>query len=317
LRPGHKQLKFLESEIVEDRENLSIFHVIPAPMEFSVSYGGGTASGPQAILEASDQLEAWDDSQGLDLVSQSGIHTTLPVDCKGDPETVLKRIENSVTRALSFNAIPVLLGGEHTVTLGALRALKNHLAAPSGTTHASYSSHPYHLDALEPQPFGIIQIDAHADLRDSYEGSRLSHACVMRRAVDELGIPLFQLGVRAISSEEVSFRREQKIPFIDARELYLKGLPENLLPAEFPEKIYITLDVDGLDPSVIRATGTPVPGGIGWHDTLTLLEKSITGREVIGFDIVELAPVKGDHASDFAAAQLTYSVMGMIQRLKR
>lgn len=289
-------------------------------MELSVSYGGGTASGPQAILEASDQLEAWDDSQGLALVTHYGIHTTLPVDCTGDPETVLNKIESAVTRALSFNAIPVLLGGEHTVTLGALRALKKKLSEPCGSTiHTSLSTHtsPFGPDDINSQPFGIIQIDAHADLRDSYEGSRLSHACVMRRAVDELGIPLFQLGVRAISSEEVSFRKAQKILFIDARELHLKGLPENLLPAEFPEKIYITLDVDGLDPSVIRATGTPVPGGIGWYDTLTLLEKSIRGRKVVGFDIVELAPAKGDHASDFAAAQLTYSVMGMVQRLKQ
>lgn len=309
-------MKFLESEITEDREAYSRFHVIPAPMESSVSYGEGTAVGPKAIIDASDQLEAWDQLQPQDQCIHGdcgcmdplsfGIHTTEPVDCKGDPEAVLKRIEDKVTRVLSFkiikpddiavNAVPVLLGGEHTVTLGALRALKRHFAGQS-------------------KPFGIIQIDAHADLRNSYQGSHLSHACVMRRAVDDLGIPLFQLGVRAISHEEVKFRKEQGINFIDARQLYLRGIPDNFIPDGFPEKIYITLDVDGLDPSVIRATGTPVPGGIGWHDTLTLLEKSIAGREVVGFDVVELAPIKGDHASDFAAAQLTYSVMGMVQRL--
>ncbi|MBF0203301.1 MAG: agmatinase [Desulfamplus sp.] len=308
---------FLASEIIENREEFSLFHVIPAPMESSVSYGNGTAAGPQAILNASDQLEGevWDyllpleqtDDKGSTKLTGSaplelGIHTTAPVNCHGCPEMILDRIESAVTRALSFNAIPVLLGGEHTVTLGALRALKKALVKQTGIMH---------------KPFGIIQIDAHADLRNSYEGTQLSHACVMRRAVDELGIALFQLGVRAICKEEALFRREENIPFIDARELYLKGVPDTLLPEGFPEKIYITIDVDGLDPSVIRATGTPVPGGIGWHDTLTLLGKSITGREVIGFDVVELAPVDKDYASDFAAAQLTYSVMGMIQRLSR
>lgn len=311
-------MKFLESEITEDREGYSRFHVIPAPMESSVSYGEGTSAGPKAIIDASDQLEAWDQLQPQDQCDHGdcmaplnfGIHTTEPVDCKGDPEVVLKRIEDKVTRVLSFkvikpdniavNAVPVLLGGEHTVTLGALRALRKHLAEQSG---------------IMDKPFGIIQIDAHADLRNSYQGSHLSHACVMRRAVDDLGIPLFQLGVRAVSHEEVMFRKEHSIHFIDARQLYLRGIPDNFIPDGFPEKIYITLDVDGLDPSVIRATGTPVPGGIGWHDTLTLLEKSIAGREVVGFDVVELAPIRGDHASDFAAAQLTYSVMGMVQRL--
>lgn len=314
-------MKFLESEIVQgkEREDNCRFHVIPAPMESSVSYGGGTAAGPKAILEASDQLEAWDNSQSVAVIRESGIYTTPAIDCKSDPETILGQIEDAVTRALLLNAIPVVLGGEHTVTLGALRALKKHLIQPSC---ANQTESPHNQAA----PFGIIQIDAHADLRDTYQGSRLSHACVMRRAVDDLCIPLFQIGVRAISREEVIFRQKNNICFIDAQELYFKGLSapspcftgrfatlsDEIVPADFPQKIYITLDVDGLDPSVIRATGTPVPGGLGWYDTMMILEKIISRREVIGFDVVELAPIKGDHASDFAAAQLAYSVMGMV-----
>lgn len=350
-------MKFLESSIFKDREKEenSLFHVIPAPMELSVSYGSGTAGGPQAIIEASDQLEVWDNFQAsrdiesyleqYDSVLRSGIYTAPPVDCKGEPETVLGRIEEVVARALSFNqvasenqaasentalnAIPVLLGGEHTVTLGALRAFKKYFIKSStnydskdSTTNldsASYSSNQSSALGNIRAPFGIIQIDAHADLRDSYQGSGLSHACVMRRAVDDLNIPLFQIGVRAISYEEVVFRREKNIPFIDAKQIYLHGVKalcdsDKLLPVDFPKKIYITLDVDGLDPSVIRATGTPVPGGLGWYDTLTLLEKIISKRDVVGFDLVELAPVEGDHASDFAAAQLIYSVMGMVKK---
>lgn len=343
-------MKFLESELFKDRDTEadSLFHVIPAPMESSVSYGSGTARGPKAILEASDQLEVWDNFQAsreaesylecYDSVLRSGIYTALPVDCKGEAETVIGRIEEAVARALSFNhinsekrvisdnkvasentsvnTIPVLLGGEHTVTLGALRALKKYFIKSSANCDCKDSNHN------KIAPFGIVQIDAHADLRESYQGSRLSHACVMRRAVDDLNIPLFQIGVRALSYEEVVFRREKNISFIDAKDIYLKGVKavcdsDNLLPVDFPKKIYITLDVDGLDPSVIRATGTPVPGGLGWYDTLTLLEKIISERDVVGFDLVELAPVEGDRASDFAAAQLIYSIMGMVKKYSR
>lgn len=280
---------FLAEEEPETRPEKSLFHVIPVPLETSVSYGGGTAGGPSAILEASQQLEAWD---GESFPLDRGIHTTAAVDCTGTAEEILGRIEKQVSQSLEFKALPIVLGGEHTVTLGALRALK----------------------ARENQVFGIIQFDAHADLRDTYQGDRFSHACVMRRAMDDLGLPLFQIGIRALCREEHDLRRERKIPFLDPGAVSRGEIPDPLLPPGFPENIYITFDVDGLDPSVIRATGTPVPGGIGWYDALMLLERVVSGRKVIGFDVVELAPVSGDHASDFAAARLVYAIMGLIRR---
>lgn len=280
---------FIDAELTIRDPGSSSFHVIPAPMETSVSYAGGAARGPGAILRASSQLEAWD---GRSTPLENGIHTTAPVDCTGTTEAVLERIETAVSKAIGHGALPVVLGGEHTVTLGALRALKEHL----------------------DHPFGIVQLDAHADLRNAYEGNPLSHACVMGRAVRDLGLPLLQLGVRALCREEVDFRKQQDISHWDARQIHENGIPEPLFPPNFPMDIYITLDVDGLDPSVIRATGTPVPGGLSWYDTLSLLEKCIQGRTVAGFDVVELAPVDGDHASEFAAAQLVYHTMGMIQR---
>ncbi|MFH1156077.1 MAG: agmatinase [Pseudomonadota bacterium] len=283
---------FLASELLDRRPEVSRFHIVPVPMETSVSYGSGTSRGPGAILTASQQLEAWD---GHSTPLSMGIHTQEAVDCSGGVQVVLDRIGASVNRALSFSAVPVLLGGEHTITLGALRALK------SGNS----------------KPFAVLQLDAHADLRNVYQGSRYSHACVMRRAVDDLGLSLFQIGVRALSKEEADLRGQRSIGFLDARNLHLNGIPVTLVPQGFPDDIYITLDVDGLDPSVIRATGTPVPGGVGWHDALTILERFISGRTVLGFDVVELAPAPGDHGSDFAAAQLVYSVMGIIQRLGR
>ncbi|MDO5674578.1 MAG: agmatinase [bacterium] len=277
-----------------DTKNLSEpearFHVLPVPLESSVSYGAGTAQGPAAILAASQQLEVWD---GFSCPLEEGIHTLPAVDCSGRVEEVLPRIEEAVHRVLGAGRLPVLLGGEHTVTLGALRALAAHLQ----------------------EPLGLVQIDAHADLRESYEGSIYSHACVMRRALDDLDIHIFQFGVRALSLAEVELRqKEPRISFLDAARFAYQGWPDQLLPPDFPEKVYITFDVDGLDPSIIRSTGTPVPGGPGWYDCLQLVERAISGRRVLGFDVVELAPQAADHASSFAAAQLVYSLMGLVQR---
>lgn len=282
---------FIESEVLNRQADQSLFHVIPVPLEASVSYGSGTANGPRAILEASRQLEAWD---GESIPLEPGIHTTAPVDCKGEIKQVLSRIETRVEKSISMGSIPVLLGGEHTVTLGALRA----------------------LTAKIKQPIGIVQFDAHADLRDEYQGERFSHACVMKRALDELNLPLFQIGVRALSHEEHELRLSLGVGYLDARMLYQNKIPDRVLPSDFPDIIYLSFDVDGLDPSVIRATGTPVPGGLGWHDALLLVEKCLRQRSLAGFDVVELAPVPNDHGSDFAAAQLVYSIMGIIQRHK-
>jgi agmatinase len=148
---------------------------------------------------------------------------------------------------------------------------------------------------------GVVQLDAHADLRDSYRGDPLSHACVMRRIV-EAGIPLYQLGVRAICAEEAAARERHGVGFVDADVLVPRGISQIRLPSGFPEQVYVTLDVDGLDPSVIPATGTPVPGGPGWYQTLSLLESVARQRRLIGFDLMELAPIAGLHCYDFAAA---------------
>lgn len=281
--------RFLASELEESTPESCLFQVVPVPYEATVSYGGGTANGPAAILEASDQLEVWD---GLSDPSELGIYTHPTVDCSGSPEAVVDRIE-AATEAAAQYGMPVLLGGEHTVTLGALRAL-----------HKRHGR------------FGIVQFDAHADLRNTYEGSPYSHASVMHRALD-LGLPVFGIGVRAMCKDEVAVRTAHGLSHLDARDLATNGIPQTLLPEDFPDTIYVTFDVDGLDPSVIRATGTPVPGGVLWWQAITLLEKAISGRRVIGMDVVELAPQPGDHASDFAAAQLTYHMMGIVQRLAK
>jgi agmatinase len=280
---------FLESELAAQDELDALFQVIPVPLEQTVSYGDGTARGPGAILHASQQLETWD---GLSEPITAGIDTAPFIDCSGDILAVLKRIEETVQAVVERKGLPVVLGGEHTVSLAPIRVLAKKY----------------------PQPIGIVQLDAHADLRESYEGTPYSHACVMRRAMEECGCQLFQFGVRALCKEEVDYRIKRGVNHLDGRAISGTNLADFVLPVDFPENIYLTLDVDGLDPSVIGATGTPVPGGPGWYQTLTFLERAVAGRNILGFDLVELAPREGDHGSDFAAAQLIYSVMGIITR---
>ncbi|BBD09206.1 agmatinase [Desulfovibrio ferrophilus] len=281
------RLIFMEDEIGNMPATESLFHVIPVPWEASVSYGGGTAQGPEEILKASDQLEVWD---GQSIPAEKGIHTLAALDCSGDPEEVLTRIEQATATSLKAGAVPVLLGGEHTVTLGALRAV-----------------------AATGKKVGVIQFDAHADLRDTYEGSPYSHACVMHRALD-IELPLFQIGIRSLSPAEVKLRQELTIPGIDGPDLPLSPPKSPLLPEDFPEAVYVTFDVDGLDPSLMPATGTPEPGGLFWHQAMWLLDAIATERTIIGFDVVELAPIPDMHAPQFICARLAYNLMGMIAR---
>ncbi len=280
---------FLASEFTPADPESARFHVIPAGLERTVSYGGGTAGAPEAILAASQQLEAFD---GVSCPGELGIHTTAPIDATGSTEAVLDEIEHHIHQALTTGSVPALLGGEHTVTLGALRALTGH-----------------------HEPVGIVQFDAHADLRPSYQGSPLSHACVMHHAFS-LGFPLMQIGVRSLSPEEVTLRKKNPgaIRHADARQFHCNGIDACQLPKDFPRKIYITFDVDGLDPSLMPATGTPEPGGLFWHEAMDAIECVLKGRQLIGFDVVELAPTPGLHHPDLTAARLVYNLMGYATR---
>jgi agmatinase len=278
---------FLESEYPPSQPETADFHVIPVPYEASVSYGTGTANGPEAILEASQQLEAF---IGTSCPGDAGIYTTPPVNCDGTPQEVIERIRGTVQFSLENGSIPIVLGGEHTVTLGAIEAM-----------HKYYDS------------FGVIQFDAHADLRYTYQDSQFSHACVMRRIL-ERDIPVFQVGVRALSLPEHELRELNHIPHLDAREFTQTGIPGVLLPEDFPETLYITFDVDAFDPSIMPATGTPEPGGLHWYQALELLENVSKGKKIAGFDVVELSPVTGLHACDYTTAKLVYEMMAFISR---
>jgi agmatinase len=274
---------FLDSELTEaERGADARFRVIPVPLERTVSYGSGTARGPEAIIAASNELERI--CIGQEPCSM-GIVTETPLDCQGSLPEVMERLAQRTEAAVRAGQVPVTLGGEHSLTYGAVMGVAR---------------------ALD-RPVGIVQIDAHADLRIAYEGEPHSHASVMHLLAEE-GIRLAQFGVRALCREEQDSRARNGVVYRDAEELVTERIHQITLPEDFPELIYVSFDVDGLDPSQMPATGTPVPGGLDYYQALHLVESALKGRTCVGFDVVELAP-DGNAAWDFTAAQIVYRLM--------
>ena len=291
---------FLASEYPDTPAHAAAFHIIPVPYEQTVSYGGGTEAGPEAIICASGQLERLlhDGSEPGSL----GMHTLPPINCHAYScaSGLFTHVAELIERAWDLSAVPLLLGGEHAITNGSIIALRRRFG---------------------PDAVGILQFDAHMDLRDTYQGTVHSHACVMKRAVDEK-IHLFQVGVRNYSEEEILVRQKHDISFCDARDIHRmrlsgNGFVEVSLPDDFPEQLFISFDVDGFDASVMPATGTPDPGGFMWWEAVDLLERLTEGRRIIGADIVELAPKEGLHHCDYTAAKLAYFLMGLTARRNR
>jgi agmatinase len=263
----------------------SKFVVVPIPYDLTSTYQPGSRRGPSAILDASRNLELYDEELCRETYL-AGIHTLPPVetDARG-PERMIETVCERISYLLSFDKTPVILGGEHSISIGAVRAMKEKYPAIS-----------------------VFQLDAHADMRDTYQGSPYSHASVGRR-ISEL-CPLVQAGVRSISKEEVVFLSESDVKtfpmgFINENADWVKRACENL-----SGDIYVTVDLDVLDPSVMPATGTPEPGGIYWNDLLRLIREVSEKCKIRGSDIVELTPIPGMVAPDFLAAKLAYRIMG-------
>lgn len=274
---------FLDSELTEaERADTARFHVIPVPLERTVSYGSGTKDGPAAIIDASNELERL--CKGIEPCAD-GIFTQSTVDCDGPLPEVMERIAARTEAAVKAGHVPVTLGGEHSLSYGAVTGVMRALG----------------------QPVGIVQIDAHADLRIAYQGEKHSHASVMHLLAED-GVRLAQFGVRALCPQEAESRQQNNVVFIDAEELVTRNIFSVDLPDDFPELVYVSFDVDGLDPSQMPATGTPVPGGLSYYQALHIVESALKGRRCVGLDVVELAP-NGDEAWDFTAAQITYRLM--------
>ena len=260
--------------------------VLPIGFEATTSYGTGTRGGPDAIIAASRQVEAWDNDLEVDL-SEAPIHTADPVAPDLSlPGAMTDRIRRAASRFVGDGKWVLGLGGEHSVTLGLVRA--------AAEKHGRLS---------------ILQIDAHADLRDKYEGTPHSHACVMRRCVED-GHRTVHVGIRNACREEVEFARKKKLPIFWGHDCAagVAWIPAAIKALAGP--VYLTVDVDGLDPGVIRTTGTPEPGGLGWWTTMRLLEALFRSRKVVGADVVELSAA-GDPASEFAAARLAAKIAAL------
>jgi agmatinase len=269
--------------------------ILPVPYEATTTYAKGTERGPAAILAASTQVEFFDEIE-RDEPCLRGIHTLPPLDVSGAPDEVIGRIRDTAERLARAGKFVLALGGEHTISVGAVRGVARALG-----------------------PLTVVQVDAHADLRDEYEGSRLNHACVMRRLAEDF--PIVQVGIRAFSAEEDDFIRGGGTTAITAREIAAsRGLGADTaedapwirraLKAIGTDRIYLTVDLDGLDPSVVPAVGTPDPGGLTWFETLALIRALFTRGGVAAADVVELCPSPGSILSDYAAARLTYKIAG-------
>lgn len=279
---------FLDSELTGlERGGDALFRVIPMPLERTVSYGSGTANGPDAIIAASDELERL--CNGFEPCA-SGVITEAPLLCDGPLPDVMERLAKRTEAAIKAGKIPVTLGGEHSLTYGAVMGV---------------------MRALN-QPVGLIQIDAHADLRVAYQGEKHSHASVMHLLAEE-GVRLAQFGVRALCQQEVDSRAANNIFHVDAEDLVTGNIHAINLPEDFPDLVYVSYDVDGLDPAFMPATGTPVPGGLNYFQSLHLVEHALKTRKCVGLDVVELAP-DGNAAWDFTAAQITYRLMAAAQK---
>jgi agmatinase len=263
------------------------FVVIPVPYDLTSTYQSGSRRGPAAIIEASTNMELYDEELKKETYL-AGIHTTLPVaiDARG-PKNMVNIVRKKISRIVKLNKIPVMLGGEHSITLGAVQAV------------------------IEKYPeLTVLQFDAHADLRDTYQGSPYSHACVARR-ISEI-CPLVQVGIRSMSKEEGEFLPQSKVKSYSADFVLEKKNWAETVCNDLRGDVFITIDLDVFDPSIMPATGTPEPGGIYWKDILHLLKLVSASCNIRGFDVVELAPLPGVVAPDFMAAKLIYRTMGYI-----
>ncbi|OHB65536.1 MAG: agmatinase [Planctomycetes bacterium RBG_13_50_24] len=255
--------------------------VIPVPFDHTSTWLKGADKGPAAIIEASAHMELYDIETDSEVYKR-GIFTAQPVDGQELPEDMVEMVAEQVRQYRRDNKFVVVLGGEHSVSLGSVR---EHAANNAGLT--------------------VLQLDAHSDLRDEYEGSKYNHACAMARIMELC--PIVQVGIRSMDSSEKKALDTSRVIF--AREIFTnKNWIEKVL-SKLSENVYVTIDLDVFDPSIMPSTGTPEPGGLLWYDVLGLMRTVIESRNVVGFDIVELCPEERNKAPDFLAAKLIYKLL--------
>ncbi|NWF56405.1 MAG: agmatinase [Syntrophaceae bacterium] len=260
---------------------------LPVPYDLTSTYLPGSRRGPLAILEASTHMELFDEVLGQETY-RIGFHTLDALEAvAAGPGEMIDRVEKHVRKVVQAAKFPVLIGGEHSLTLGAARALTK--------------KHPR---------LSFLQLDAHADLRVSYEGTPFSHACAGRR-LSEIG-PLVQVGIRSLTRDEYLYIRKGAVKTLFGHDLaQTPDWQEEVCRSLLPE-VYVTIDLDVLDPAIMPAVGTPEPGGLDWRSLTSLLHRVASQKKVVGFDVVELTPIPGLIAPDFLAAKLIYRFLGQI-----
>ncbi|MBU1062343.1 MAG: agmatinase [Candidatus Omnitrophica bacterium] len=261
--------------------------ILPVPYGKTVTYRKGTEKGPSAILKASDNLELFDGEINKEIY-KIGINTLSPLKVNGlKPEKMIKVVEDKVFDIFKKKKFPVILGGEHSVTIGAVRAMKKHY-----------------------KDLSILYFDAHYDLRDKHKGSRYNHACVARRLIEIS--PVIEAGVRSLSKEEFDFLPDKNVKVIKMLDMMKRPDWEKDVKKYLSKNVYISVDLDVLDPSIMPSVGTPEPGGMGWYGLLRGLRKIIADKKIVGFDVVELSPIKDMISPDFTAAKLVYKMLGYV-----
>jgi len=261
--------------------------VVPFGLEASVSYGHGTSRGPEAMIKASYQVELFDEDLWREPVWEIGIATLKKFPVKKKIEAALKDLEAVTERILGDRKFPLIFGGEHSITAGSIR--------------------PF---ARRYPDLVILHFDAHADLRDGYEGERYSHAAAMRRCLDDENISLVSCGIRNISAGEIPFleanRRRIRIFWAKDKDRWKM---DEILSGLRGRPVYISFDLDCFDASLMPATGTPEPGGLMWDEAIRIIKAASKVCRIVGADVNELSPVKGMHYCDFLAAKLAYKIL--------
>lgn len=273
-------MNFGGDEVVYDYEDSEII-IVPVPYDETSTWMRGADKGPDAILEASPNLEFYD----VETASEAhlaGIHTIGPILEKETPEKLVNAVYDKTLSLLTENKFPVIIGGNHTVSIGAIKAFSEYF-----------------------ENLSVLQLDAHADLRQEYEGSKFNHACAMARAREFA--PIVQVGIRSMSVYEVPYADKDRIFYSHElyynKDLYIKAIDK------LTENVYITIDLDVFDPSIMPSTGTPEPGGPAYIELIHFLRDVIRYKNVVGFDVVELCPSQTNKSPDFIAAKIIYQLL--------
>ena len=255
--------------------------LIPVPYDGTSTWGKGADKGPEAFLDASENMELYDIETNSEVYKQ-GVHLTKPVTEDDSPESMVDAVHKVTKEYIKRNKFVTLFGGEHSISIGSIRAFNEC------------------FDNLT-----VLHIDAHADLRESYDGSRCSHACAVHEASQTTN--LIQIGIRSMDAIEKTFVDEEKTFF--AHDMVNDEYWMDKVIDLMTENVFITFDLDALDPSILPSTGTPEPGGLFWYETLEFLKQVFEEKNVVGFDIVELCPNVHDKSSNFLAAKLYYKML--------